>query len=94
MSHDTVESRLMLHRHLGPSGTEASVDEFGALAIGGWPWGASDEAEAIGARKYGLRWDGEEAGEFFLERTVPEYDRPSRVFKNLQPESIRCEVEA
>lgn len=39
----------MQMRPLGQSGIEASVVALGALAIGGWMWGGSDEAEAIRA---------------------------------------------
>ncbi len=39
----------MQYRPLGQSGIMASVASLGAWAIGGWPWGGTDEAEAIAA---------------------------------------------
>jgi len=37
------------YRPLGQSGIQASVVAFGAWAIGGWPWGGTDEANAVDA---------------------------------------------
>jgi len=37
------------YRSLGQSGIQASVVAFGAWAIGGWPWGGTDESNAIAA---------------------------------------------
>lgn len=39
----------MRYRSLGQSGIQASVVAFGAWAIGGWPWGGTDESNAIAA---------------------------------------------
>ncbi len=39
----------MQYRPLGQSGIQASVVAFGAWAIGGWPWGGTDEANAVSA---------------------------------------------
>lgn len=39
----------MRYRSLGQSEIQASVVAFGAWAIGGWPWGGTDESNAIAA---------------------------------------------
>lgn len=39
----------MQYRPLGQSGLQASVVALGAWAIGGWPWGGTDEAKSIAA---------------------------------------------
>lgn len=39
----------MRYRPLGQSGIQASVVAFGAWAIGGWPWGGTDEPNAVAA---------------------------------------------
>jgi aryl-alcohol dehydrogenase-like predicted oxidoreductase len=39
----------MQYRPLGQSGIQASVVGLGAWAIGGWPWGGTDEADAVAA---------------------------------------------
>jgi len=39
----------MEYRFLGQSGIQASVIGLGAWAMGGWMWGGTDEAKAIGA---------------------------------------------
>lgn len=57
----------MRYRPLGESGIEASVVALGAWAIGGWPWGGTDEAAAIDAIRAGL-----DAGMNFVD-TAPAY---------------------
>jgi len=52
---------------LGASGIEASVIALGAWAIGGWPWGGTDEKDAIDAIRAGL-----DAGMNFID-TAPAY---------------------
>lgn len=44
----------MRYRPLGQSGIKASVVALGAWAIGGWPWGGTDEQAAIDAIRAGL----------------------------------------
>ena len=57
----------MRYRSLGASGIEASVVALGAWAIGGWPWGGTDEADAIDAIRTGL-----DIGMSFID-TAPAY---------------------
>lgn len=57
----------MRHRPLGQSGIQASVVALGAWAIGGWPWGGTDEARSIEAIHAGL-----DAGINFID-TAPGY---------------------
>ena len=52
---------------------------------------AGRREKVIVATKCGLRWDLEE-GQFFFEGLDPE-GRPHRIFRNLRPDSIRCECE-
>lgn len=44
----------MKYRPLGQSGIQASVVALGAWAIGGWPWGGTDEQKSIDAIRAGL----------------------------------------
>ncbi|MCE5199363.1 MAG: aldo/keto reductase [Armatimonadota bacterium] len=44
----------MQYRSLGSSGIKASVVAVGAWAIGGWPWGGTNEQDAIDAIRTGL----------------------------------------
>lgn len=57
----------MLYRPLGESGIKASVVALGAWAIGGWPWGGTDEANAIDAIKAAI-----DSGMNFID-TAPAY---------------------
>lgn len=52
---------------------------------------AGRREKVIVATKCGLRWDLEE-GQFFFEGLDPE-GQPHRIFRNLRPDSIRCECE-
>lgn len=57
----------MKYRPLGQSGIQASVVALGAWAIGGWPWGGTDEDNSIDAIRAGL-----DAGMNFID-TAPAY---------------------
>ena len=44
----------MIYRQLGDSDIQVPAITFGAWAIGGWWWGASDDQEAIAAIQAGI----------------------------------------
>jgi len=42
-------NRAMQNRSIGQSGIQASVVALGGAPISGWPWGESDERQAVAA---------------------------------------------
>jgi len=54
---------------------------------------AGHREKVVIATKCGMRWDGQEVGQFHAEAPVPGSEKPVRIYRNLKPDSIRSEVE-